>query len=307
MAGRTVKRLFDLEIDEISLVDRSANQHADVAIAKRDEGNMPTLMDADGYAVDEAELEVGDFVYDAESGEEFEVVEDTDEDTEPDEVGKSAGTAFMGAARGAETHAGVSSRAALMGSKARRLGGNRKVQTGAAAVTGLGVGRASKSLGASVYEELSKSLGNDARDTVISKALQDAQDEVVQARFEAQEAREISKSLQDQRELEEYVDIAKSYGLPGDPIDIGIVMKSAADSMPADHVEYLHNLLGSVGEQLFLEQGSGLGMQDSSVMSQVEAMAQTAVGKADVSEAQAVVELFSSNEDAYDAYLAETR
>ena len=295
MAGRTVKRLFDLEIDEISLVDRSANQHADVAIAKRDEGNMTTLMDADGYAVDEAELEVGDFVYDAESGEEFEVVEDTDENNEPDEVGKSAPGEIPGLMRAA----GFASK----NKRALQVGGGAAV---------FGAGRASKgsvnkSLGASVYEELSKSLGNDARDTVISKALQDAQDEVVQARAEAQEAREISKSLQDQRELEEYVDIAKSYGLPGDPVDIGIVMKSAADSMPAEHVEYLHNLLGSVGEQLFLEQGSGLGMQDSSVMSQVEAMAQTAVGKADVSEAQAVVELFASNEDAYDAYLAETR
>jgi hypothetical protein len=35
MTTRTVKRLYDLEIDEISLVDRPANQHGLVAIAKR--------------------------------------------------------------------------------------------------------------------------------------------------------------------------------------------------------------------------------------------------------------------------------
>lgn len=72
---KTVRRLSGLEIDEVSLVDRPANQHGLVAITKRDEG--PMLYDADGNPVDEADLEPGDFVYD-ENGTEFRALSDDD-------------------------------------------------------------------------------------------------------------------------------------------------------------------------------------------------------------------------------------
>jgi hypothetical protein len=84
--GRTVKRLSGLEIDEISLVDRPANQHGLVAIAKNDsqEEDMPTLFDADGNEVDESQLQVGDFVYD-EDGVEYQLRDDVEEEGEPTE------------------------------------------------------------------------------------------------------------------------------------------------------------------------------------------------------------------------------
>lgn len=74
--ARTVKRLHDLEIDEVSLVDRPANQHAAVAFSKRDEeDSMPGIYDAEGVEVFEDELAHGDVVYD-DSGNEFVFVDD---------------------------------------------------------------------------------------------------------------------------------------------------------------------------------------------------------------------------------------
>lgn len=74
--GRMVKRLSNLEIDEVSLVDRPANQHGTIAISKADsqEDNMPEIYDAEGNEVFEDELQVGDYVYD-DQGNEFQVVE----------------------------------------------------------------------------------------------------------------------------------------------------------------------------------------------------------------------------------------
>lgn len=306
MMRRPVKRLFDLEIDEISLVDRSANQHADVAIAKRDEDTMPTgLIDAQGYAVDENELEPGDVVYDAETGEGFEVVEvdenelEDNEGDEPqgDEVGKSGAELALRTRRGAAI-------GHLRGFGQKNAGA---LKVGAAAAGGATAGRMSKSLGESVYEELSKALGADARNEVISKAMEQARLEVQQARAEAAQAWEIAKSLQDQAELDEYIEHARGYGIPGDPVEIGMILKSAADTMPPEHVAALDRYFASTGEQLFNVIGSDLGPQQSTVMGHIEALANGAVAKADVTEAQAVVALFEANPDAYDEYLSETR
>jgi hypothetical protein len=72
--GRMVKRLSNLEIDEVSVVDRPANQHGMIAISKAEgqEDSMPSIFDADGDEVFEDELQVGDYVYD-EEGNEFQV------------------------------------------------------------------------------------------------------------------------------------------------------------------------------------------------------------------------------------------
>lgn len=67
MSGR-VRRLYDLEIDEISLVDRPANQHGKVAIAKRAEDHVATYIDANGDEVDLEDIEFGEYVTDPESG-----------------------------------------------------------------------------------------------------------------------------------------------------------------------------------------------------------------------------------------------
>lgn len=93
---RVIKNVTDMEIDEISVVDRGGNQFADVVIAKRatEEEDVPEefeLFDEHGEPV--SSLEDGQVVYDAEGNayafeadDEAEglevVVDETDEDTE---------------------------------------------------------------------------------------------------------------------------------------------------------------------------------------------------------------------------------
>jgi len=78
---RKVKELRDLEIDEVSLVDKGANQHARTVIAKRhdEEDNMEDYFDEEGNPVDVASIEPGDIVYD-EKGNAFEAELDEDEE-----------------------------------------------------------------------------------------------------------------------------------------------------------------------------------------------------------------------------------
>lgn len=86
--------LQDMEFDEISLVDRPANQHARVALAKRapEEENVDYFDEAGAAIEDIDDLEVGDIVFDGE-GRQFQI---TEEDEAPAEreletVGKSFG------------------------------------------------------------------------------------------------------------------------------------------------------------------------------------------------------------------------
>lgn len=77
------KQIEDMEIDEISLVDRPANQHALVTIAKRapKEDIVPDMFyDQQGDPVDENELNFGDHVFDAD-GQEY-ILEPDDEDND---------------------------------------------------------------------------------------------------------------------------------------------------------------------------------------------------------------------------------
>lgn len=94
-------KLVDMELDEISLVKKGANQHSVVSIAKSlhsEEEEMGNLFYEDGSEVDENDLAVGDVVFD-EDGQGYEVtpVDDEDfdyedfdgEDFDGDEVEKS--------------------------------------------------------------------------------------------------------------------------------------------------------------------------------------------------------------------------
>lgn len=89
---RRVREVRDMEIDEVSLVDRPANQFAKVALAKRapEEEAMPEYIDESGAPVDFEQLEFGSVVYD-EAGNAFEWLPETDEAEEPEfaTVGKS--------------------------------------------------------------------------------------------------------------------------------------------------------------------------------------------------------------------------
>jgi len=93
---RSVRKLSNMEIDEVSLVDKGANQHAMITIAKRapEEDEMPKYYHEDGSLLDEnSQLEDGQIVYD-EDGNAFqfaaEVEDEAVEDKELAEVGKSA-------------------------------------------------------------------------------------------------------------------------------------------------------------------------------------------------------------------------
>ena len=79
---KRVKELSNIEIDEISLVDKPANQHAKVAIAKRapEEELMPEIYDEYGNFVDLSSLEEGDIVVDEEGNEYVWTLEADDED-----------------------------------------------------------------------------------------------------------------------------------------------------------------------------------------------------------------------------------
>ena len=90
---RKVRELSGVEIDEISLVDRPANQHARVEIAKRatEEDIVPEIYNENGELLDADLLDEGDVVFDAE-GNEYEVVMEEFEEEGAEEfetVGKS--------------------------------------------------------------------------------------------------------------------------------------------------------------------------------------------------------------------------
>lgn len=90
---RRTKVVSDIEIDEVSLVDKPANQHAEIAIAKRatEEETVPEIYNEDGNAVEMDDLQFGDVVFDQE-GNAFEVIPEAEEleyEEELEPVGKS--------------------------------------------------------------------------------------------------------------------------------------------------------------------------------------------------------------------------
>ena len=90
---KPIKNLTNMEIDEISLVDKGANQHAMITIAKRapEEENMPELYNESGELLSEDSLENGDIVYDGEGNAyQYTLEDEVEEEREPDPVGKSA-------------------------------------------------------------------------------------------------------------------------------------------------------------------------------------------------------------------------
>lgn len=231
--GRKVRQLSELTIDEISLVDKGANQHARTVIAKRHEENeMDEYFDAEGNPVDVASLELGDVVYD-ENGDGFEVALDEDEhedereeDKELQPVGKSANP-FV-----------------------------RQTQA------------ESSSVSAQNFRELfSKALTESDRDEVISKAL-DQLSSYEQIAKAAAASAEAERQLRLDRE---YTEVAKNYNVGVDPEVLGPVLKRAAESLSYEDCEVLAVALDSasgVGD-LFDEIGGGAG-SNSDVFDAVE-------------------------------------
>ena len=292
---KSVKRLFDLEIDEISLVDRPANQHGLVAIAKRDEDNMPGIFDPDGNAVAEESLEHGDVVYD-EAGNEYVYVEEDQAEAEDSYQDQndlvSVGKASPLQARGM---AGYIKGAEWLGKNKKAVGA-----AGATGAAGFGAGRMSKGLGESVYEALSKALNDGDRDVVVSKLAE----EVEVTKAENDSLRQQIEALSEARLDDEYLEIAKGYNLPVHPVRLANILKSAAATMEDEDLAELDRLLTAQSD-LYDELGSNGSAATSAILDQVQAMALETVGKSDVSVEQATVALFEANPAAYDEYLVE--
>lgn len=93
MPERMANWLHDMEYDEVSTVDRPANQHAKIVLAKRapEEDLVEEYFNEQGEAVDLAELNIGDVVYDSD-GQAFAIEDENEEhsdDRELETVGKS--------------------------------------------------------------------------------------------------------------------------------------------------------------------------------------------------------------------------
>lgn len=271
MARRVVKSLSDMEIDEISLVDRGANQHASVSIAKRapEEDNMPDFYNEEGELLGEDQLSAGMTVFDAD-GAAYELSAAEDEAAQAQEletVGKSDG--------------GISS---AFETKVSKSG--------------------SKSFSELVQEELSKAYTDDDRDAIIAKALSKVDElSVAQA-----ESAKIAKSERDLRLTREYISKADTYNLPIAGSELGPVLYRMAETMSYDDCSVINKALETAGAVIFEELGyQGGGANEPDIMSMVSGAAEEQIGKADskVSKADLIEGLFDENPAAYDQYLAE--
>lgn len=270
------KEIRDLKIDEVSLVDKGANQHAKTVIAKRhdveEETTVEKYYDEDGDLIDLNDLQAGDHVWD-ENGDEFEFTDEVDEDDDqiqeiedaanerqPEPVGKSS--VF-----------------------AKRAPG--------------------RSLADEVREELSKALTDKDRDDVIAKVLGQVEDfaEIAKA------AQETAAAERDMRLTAEYTEIAKGYNVPVKPTELGRVLKRLAEVLDERDQLVIKKCLDatSASQELFEEYGHQGGGDNVDVLSQVDALVEGTVYKGDLSREDVVSKVFDENPDAYDQYLAERR
>ena len=227
-------KLSNMEIDEISLVDKGANQHAMITIAKRatEEEEMPELelFNEAGQPLDVDSLEDGSIVYDGEGqAYQFSIDEEENEEVEEKEqepVGKSA---FL----------------------------NQKVQK-----------NDEKSFSDLIMEELSKSYNDEDRDKVIAKAL--GRVEELEKRYS--ESERIAKSERDLRLTREYISKAAEYNVPVAPDELGPVLYRMAETMSYDDCAVIAKCLDASGAMLEEIGYQGGGANDD-IMSQVEAHA----------------------------------
>jgi hypothetical protein len=184
---------------------------------------------------------------------------------------------------------------------------------GAAAVggTGFAVSRRqtkSASLGDIVLEQLSKALDENQHDEVIAQ-FADLLETVIQKNDELTETVE---ALLADRELDDYVDYAKSYeGLPVDAADLGSILQRVGSVLPPRDLATLDRVFKSAGAGMDDYDEIGYGgpgaPMGSEVLEQVYAIAGQAVGKSNsaITPEQAVTAIFAANPAAYDQYEAE--
>jgi hypothetical protein len=367
MNDKAIKRLFDMQYDEVSLVDRPANQYSKVMIAKAYEEEDPMgIYDADGFVVDEDDLEHGDYVYDDEGAEYVFVDEDIEKgigdvfsrgrkllsrEKSPHNFGpvgtfrtssrgrfqdqadyvRDRASSVRDRASSARAQAGervsaarervrrnpvdpnlppVSPERALLDNVRSRNMRNAAISAGAVGAIGAGAGglalynnrsNTSKSLGDVLAEELSKAAGEDERTEIMAQAM----DEVEFAKAAAAEAWEAADRERDLRITDDFISKAAEYNVPVVPEVLGPILKAMAETLNDDQLEVIDALLTSVGDILFEEVGYTGENDNNSVIDQVNAYANEFVGKYDASSAQVVTNIFETNPEAYDAYLAE--
>lgn len=267
---RKVQQIDGLVIDEISLVDKGANQHATVTIAKSADGEKEKQMeifDEQGNPLDPEQLSDGDHVFDV-NGVEYEYTLDdepageVEQEQELVSVGKSADE--------------------------NPFRQNAPVKV-------------SKSSGLSdeLREELSKALTDRDRDEVVSKAL------THMAKLE-EIAKAAQKAADEERQVRlttEYTEIAKSYALPVPDQALGQALLHAAEALSTQDCEVIAKALRAGSERVFEEQGHNGGGTNSDVITAAEAVIKNAGGD----RAEAMAEFFDKNPAAYDEYLAENQ
>ena len=310
-----MNKLVDLDIDEVSLVDRSANQHSLVSFSKSlaigedviPEGSMSAdflVFNEDGEEVDNDTLEHGDVVYD-EDNNKIIIVDDPDDDG----VEKAFAVNAAGVARKLPVNrrAEMLQRSSIAGRRARArvAGAPAWAKYGATAAAGAGAGYGAgsfnKSLSESILEDFSKAVSERDREEIIAKAM----DEVSKAQEIASEALAYAESEHDARMEEAFISKAAEYNLPVSPEVLGPILKSLAYALDEDQLEILDAIFNAVGDALYNEIGYVGDTSNNSVLDQVEALAGEYVGKSDLSHAQAMTSMFEANPSAYDAYISE--
>ena len=338
-----VKELQDMEIDEISLVDRPAAQHAKVVIAKRatEEETVPEeIYNEDGELLETELLEEGDVVFD-EDGQAYVVVDEESEfDPEMEEVGKAIGFKGVGQMKDAAFKAAPSFRARAAGANLKRKAGERylnpkmsfkgtgdmkgttlkqrgrdRVKWGNAskdAAIGAAVTSAGGAAAYGAHKKVQKSFADELREE-LSKSYTDADRDEVIAKAMGQvddmaaslaEAEEIAKSERDLRLTREYEEVAKTYNLPVEPSELAPVLMAIAETLPYEYGEVIHKALSAAGEILFEEVGTQGYASNNDVLTSVDAYIDENIAKADISKAQAVEAVFAENPNAYDEYMA---
>lgn len=267
---RKARQINDLVIDEISLVDKGANQHAVVTIAKSASGEMEETMeifDEQGNPLDMDALNDGDVVYDA-AGEAYrfdlDPEDEFEEEREPELVGKSFDNPFRRSTP---------------------------------------VSKSQSEFASNLREELSKALTDKDRDEVISKAFGTI--EVLSEQIsKAQAAAEAERHIRLERE---YTEIAKSYGLPIQDDVLGGVLMRCAEHLSYEDCEVISKCMEAAGEAVFAERGNIGGGDNSDVLAQVNALAHEQVSKGAFGGGaeEFTTEFFMSNPGAYDEYIAE--
>jgi len=318
-------RLTVEEVDEISLVDRPANQHGLVALSKSLTGTeMAEELDEDDFEdVDPEDLEHGDIVV-GQDGELLILIDEGAEDLdeleaalEEDGVEKSFFRAPLqafkqgvkggtmpyapGSVAGRANTAGVKTAAARKKIKEAPAWAKYTAAGAAGAATGAGAVMASKSLAEEILEDISKATTEqDTQDIIIKMAT-----ELEISKAESAAAIEYAEAVEMDRIQDAFIAKAAEYNLPIDNETLGTILMKSATVLDEDELEALDQLLIAIGDHLFDELGYVGDTDNSSVLDQVNAMADEYVGKSDFSKAQITTAMFDANPSAYDAYLNE--